>query len=136
MMARRRMSARQRMFFGKRSRRAGRRGFWKRSRGGGGSLGIGSAFQLDAMAYGAVRPWAATLISPVTGMIGGILPIGEITDEVALGVLNFVVAKNSSGMIRNVAMKGLTVENARVGEYFGSMVTGAGSKTVQGYVYG
>lgn len=68
--------------------------------------------QFDAMVYGAVRGYAANLIQPVTNMI----PLGEMSDEIGMGLLNWVVAKNTSGMVRDVCIKGLVVENARVGE--------------------
>lgn len=67
---------------------------------------------LDAMIYGAVR-------GPVSDKLQQVLPIpviGTIGDEVAMGLVDYLIAKNTSGMIRDVAIKGLVVENARLGE--------------------
>lgn len=89
--------------FGKMARRAARR------TGVGNS---GSLFQLDAMLYGAARQYTSNLIAPVTSKI----PIGSLADEVGMGVLDYLIAKHTSGMISNVARKGLVIENARVGE--------------------
>ena len=66
---------------------------------------------MDAMAYGAVRGWISNMLAPVVSMI----PLGGIADEVGMGVLNYFVAKSSTGMIKNVALKGLTIENAMLG---------------------
>lgn len=68
--------------------------------------------QVDAMAYGAVREY-------VSGVVQNVVPVGvlgNIGDEVAMGVLNYFVAKNTSGMLRDVAAKGLVIENARLGQ--------------------
>lgn len=70
------------------------------------------AIQFDAMIYGGIRAHTSNLLQPIIGKI----PLGGIADEVAMGVLNYFVAKNTSGMIKNIAMKGLVIENARIGE--------------------
>lgn len=78
--------------------------------------GIGSMkslIQIDAMLYGAIREKASTAIAPYTSWIPG----GSIADEVGMGLLNWAVAKwTGKGMLRQIALKGLVVENARVGE--------------------
>lgn len=77
--------------------------------------GVGDSaklFQLDAMAYGAIR-------APISSWFQSVVPIpmvGALGDEVAMGLANWFVAKNTSGIPKKVAMKGLVVENARAGE--------------------
>lgn len=96
----------------RRARSGGFRGFAKRSAR---KLGIGKstqAIQVDAMLYGAGRSYLAQLISPLTSKI----PFGGIADEIGCGAIDYLVAKNMTGMVRDVALKGLTVENARLGE--------------------
>ena len=96
-----------------RSRRGSFRGFKRgRSRRSGGKI-MGSLVQVDAMAYGALRQYVSNLISPLTSKI----PLGNLSDEVAMGVINYFVAKKTGGMIGDIARKGLIIENARVGEY-------------------
>jgi hypothetical protein len=68
--------------------------------------------QFDSMLYGAVRGYTSDLLEPLVRQI----PLGNIADEVALGTANYFIAKNTKGMIKNVALKGLTIENARLGE--------------------
>jgi len=100
-----------------------RRGFKAFARRTARRSGVGNSaalFQLDAMIYGAAR-------SPISNLVGGIMPsnllggLGGLSDEVAMGAINYLVAKNTSGMVRNVALKGLVIENARVGEALVSM---------------
>lgn len=105
-MAKRRAKTRTRTIY-KKARRVARR------------TGIGNSkalFQLDAMAYGAVR-------APISNWVQSTIPIpviGNVGDEVAMGLLNWMVAKNTSGMMKKVALKGLVVENARFGESISS----------------
>lgn len=80
----------------------------KRSKSKGSSTKL---LQFDAMAYGAVRGYVSNLISPLTSKI----PLGSIADEVGMGIINYYVAKNTSGMIKDIAVKGLVIENAFVG---------------------
>jgi len=90
--------------------------------------------QLDAMVYGAGRGYMSNLISKYTQNV----PILNISDEVALGVANYFIAKKSKGMLKNIALKGLVVENARAGETALSLLTG-GSRNESGssqYLYG
>jgi len=68
--------------------------------------------QPDAMIYGAVRQYASNALAPVTGMI----PLGTVSDEIGMGILNYFVAKNTHGFISDIAKKGLIIENARIGE--------------------
>jgi len=69
-------------------------------------------FQPDAMVYGAVRQYASNMLAPLTSMV----PLGTLSDEVAMGFVDYMVAKHTSGFIADVAKKGLVIENARVGE--------------------
>lgn len=70
------------------------------------------AIQFDAMIYGGLRGYTSDLLKPLTSKI----PLGSIADELVMGVANYFIAKNTSGMIKNIALKGLTIENARLGE--------------------
>lgn len=115
----------------KRARRASKKLAKVAARRGG--VGNSAALvQVDAMAYGAVR-------APISNWIQSVVPIpviGSIGDEVAMGLVNYMVAKNTSGMLKKVAMKGLVVENARLGETltqgFGLTKSSSGSA----YLYG
>lgn len=124
----------------RRKKSKGRKGFFARSakyvRRGTKSSNA-HLVQLDAMIYGAVR-------APVSNFVQNAVPlpvIGNIGDEVAMGLLNWLVAKNTSGMVRDIAVKGLVVENARLGESVATMTglagvgTTAGTSTA-GYLYG
>jgi len=85
------------------------------------------ALQLDAMGYGAVRGKIASLIEPYTEKIP---VIGGLSDELGMGAICYFAAKHNKGMIRNIALKGLVVENARVGDYAGGLIMGnLGQKT-------
>ena len=75
-----------------------------------GSSGV-KMLQMDAIAYGAVRGMLSNLLVPITSKI----PLGNMADEIGVGLFNYFVAKNSSGMIRNIATKGLIIENAMLG---------------------
>lgn len=86
--------------------------------------------QLDAMAYGAARQYVSGLIAPLTSQI----PIlGNLSDEVGMGFIDWMIAKNTHGFLSEVAKKGLVIENARVGEaivggmFGGNMSSGTGS---------
>ena len=70
------------------------------------------AVQFDAMIYGAGRQYVSNLITPLTSMI----PLGAVSDELGMGIVNYMLAKNMKGMIKKVAMKGLIIENARIGQ--------------------
>jgi len=101
--------------FRRKARTFGRRAM-KMSRRSGifGNKSGADLIQFDAMAYGAVRP-------TVAGFVGNLIPWQhELKDEVTMGVVNWAVAKYVGGFPGQMARKGLTVENARVGEYFGA----------------
>ena len=96
--------------------------------------GIGGIVQIDSMLYGAVREKISNVISPYTSKI----PLGGISDEIGMALIDYLAAKKGSGMIRDIGLKGLVIENARVGD---AIVSGVGlslngtTKTEQ-YVYG
>ena len=118
-------------------RKAARRSYGRKFKSYARRAGVGKStklIQLDAMLYGAAR-------APVSNWIQKTLPIpviGTIGDEVAMGLINYLVAKNTSGMIRDVALKGLVVENARLGEAAVEMtgLTGAAAPSNSGFLYG
>ena len=68
--------------------------------------------QFDAMIYGGIRGYISNLIAPFTSKI----PLGAVADEIGMGILNYFVAKKSSGMLRDIAVKGLIIENAAIGQ--------------------
>lgn len=95
--------------------------------------------QIDSMLYGVARSPIAQLMQPITAK----LPFLEVSDELALGVANYFIAKNTSGIIKKVALKGLVIENARVGEYVGNMILaktgllqGTNNQVDNSFVYG
>lgn len=91
-------------------------------------------FQLDAMAYGAVRApiskWAASLTAGTP-----LAALGNLGDEVVMGLIDYGAAKKVGGFIGDAAKKGLTVENARVGEALaqGQLMPGSASLGNNGY---
>lgn len=123
-MAKRRFKA-----FRRRARSSTSRGFFgRRSKSSGGR----NLIQIDSMAYGALRPMVANLIAPVTNMI----PLGGISDEVGMGLLNYFVAKKTGGLISQMATKGLVVENAMIGSSLGSGLVSQGTTTSSATMYG
>lgn len=80
---------------------------------------------LGAMAYGAVRAKAAAYITPISNN----LPLGNISDEVALGGLAFIGDKflGSKMPILKPLFKGaMVVEGSRIGEAIATGQTGIG----------
>lgn len=122
----------------KRRFKVGRRGSFRgfrraarRSSKGGGKVQL---LQPDAMIYGAARGYMSNLLLPLTSKI----PLGGIADEVGIGLVDWLVAKNMGGMVKSVAMKGLVIENARLGEAIitGQIGLGGGGTATQGTFYG
>lgn len=99
-------------------------------------MGFGKILQLDAMAYGAIRGYTSNLLTPLTSKI----PLGDIADEVVMAGACWLGSKYGSGFVRNVAQKGLIIENARVGEAVVSgglgSFTNNSTPTGQSFVYG
>lgn len=111
------------------------RGFFKsakRSRSGGSSNGLWTI--AGAMAYGAVREKASNMLAPITAKV----QLGSIADEVVLGGLSWLAYKKiSNPMVRNVALGGLIVESARVGEAIAKgQLSMNSSQTGDSYTYG
>lgn len=69
--------------------------------------------QLPAIAYGAMRNPAATLILPITHGVTGML--GEYEDEAVMLGASWALAKYGSGFLSEMGRKGLVVENASIG---------------------
>lgn len=72
--------------------------------------------------YGAARGYVGGLISPLTNMI----PAGQYADNVAFGIVDYLVYKNTSGMLKKVALTGLAIEAAMAGS---EMTQGFGTST-------
>lgn len=68
-------------------------------------------FQIDAMAYGALREKISAMVAPLTAKI----PAGKYADNLVMGGIAYLVAKKTSGFLKNIASKGLVIENALVG---------------------
>lgn len=102
-MARRKKARKMRSFFARKAKRKGSR-----------SSSSVKLIQIDAMAYGAVREKVSSMVYPIVQPYLGRL--GSVADEVAMGGICYLAAKNTSGMIKDIAMKGLVIENARIGE--------------------
>lgn len=75
---------------------------------------------LPAMAYGAMRAKLSNALTPITSK----LPLGNISDEVGIGILA-ILAKRTLGkrmpIVANVANAALMIESARIGE---AIITG------------
>lgn len=86
------------------------------------------------MIYGALREKMSLALLPLTSKI----PLGTVADEVGMGVINYIVAKKTSGMLRDVAVKGLVIENARIGEALvsGNIFSTGSAATNGAYYYG
>lgn len=79
-------------------------------------IGTNKPIQMDAMLYGAVRQKIENFVSPMVNK----LPFGAANEEVAMGTALWLGAKFLPGMLKDVAHKGLTIENYRIGEIVGS----------------
>jgi len=132
--------AKRKMKFGRRvkskSRKSGFNFFKKKGRKSSKSSSSVKLIQMDSMAYGAVRGQIANLITPLTNMI----PMGDVADEIGMGIVCYFAAKNTSGMVKDVAIKGLVIENARLGEaLLGGLlqgITGTANKKSDEFAYG
>lgn len=87
--------------------------FTKKRRSSNGSSGAPlTGLIIGGMAYGATREKISNMLAPITAK----LPMGNIADEVVLGVGAYFLAKNTNGVMRDYARAALTVESARLGE--------------------
>jgi len=74
--------------------------------------------------YGAARKYLDQLIQPFTAKI----PLGNYADNVALGIGNYLLYKNTSGVVKKAALAGLTIEAALAGgEMTAGMTANGGS---------
>lgn len=104
------------------------------------SSGAGKVKLLNtpAIVYGAARGTMATFLAPVTSKLGF---LGSVSDEVGMGIANYLIAKNTSGMIKKAAIAGLTIENAMLGQEIAKgglslAGIGAGSTSNNDVLYG
>lgn len=102
----------------------------RRSKGMFGSKGTGSIVPVivSGAVYGAVRPTAATWISPITNM----LPFGSFNDEITLGVLGYFIAKKMKNpYVRDFGKAMLYVEAASIGSQVSGGMTQTSSASMQ-----
>jgi len=125
--------------FRKRARRSrGIFGKVRRSFGSKGGAGNSLAIIGGAMAYGAVREKISNALIPVTSAI----PLGNYADEALLGLLSWGTYKYvKNPLISKIALGGLVVESARIGEGIanGSLMAGmtkSSSSSSSEYTYG
>lgn len=84
---------------------------------------------LPSFVWGAVRPKAKEIASPVTNM----LPLGDNSDEVAFGLLGYFMHKKGTGFVKNMGTAILTVEAASLGNNIVSpMISNVGSSSSTG----
>ena len=117
--------ARSRAFSFKKARRSARRGI------GSGIKGVFAKLPIMQFAYGVVRTPVANAIKPMTNQ----LPLGEYSDEVALGVIGFLLAKQS-GMAGQIGKTMLDIEGYRAGELTSSKIFSGSSQGTTQVVYG
>jgi len=87
------------------------------------------------MAYGALRAPVASMMKPLTDKI----PIGNLGDNIGMGVISYFAAKSGKGFLADLGRKGLVVENALIGADIsaGGFSLGGGSSTSSGnFMYG
>jgi len=111
-MARRRKTKTRKVYVKSKSRR-------RRSKGGSSKL-----INVPAMAYGAVR-------GTISGWLSSVVPIpvvGNVGDEVVMGLANWLGAKYAPNALKNVFRQGLVVENAMIGSELGNMFLSGGNK--------
>lgn len=91
---------------------------------------IGSAkiklIQLDSMAYGAIRAPISNAVMNLLSKwnIPFISTLGNAIDELAMSGIDYFVAKSkwTPKFAKQIAMKGLVIENARIGELGANIV--------------
>lgn len=77
---------------------------------------------LPAVAYGGLRGTISNLITPLTSKVP---VLGAYTDEAVFGVVGYLLAKKSKGMLKGLGYGMLAVESASIGnQLLGGMVTG------------
>jgi hypothetical protein len=85
--------------------------------------GIKNMIQPDAMVYGGLRETVSNFLSQYTNKLPLVASIPmNLADEISLALINWYGAKKLKGFAQKVAMKGLIIENARVGQAVADMV--------------
>jgi len=100
----------------------------KKSYGGGVSNKELMGMTAAAVGYGFLRGKLSSAITPLTSKI----PLGNITDEVVLGMAGYFLAKKSKNkMLKNVGKAALLIEGASIGVAIaeGSVNMGGGSSS-------
>ena len=75
-----------------------------------GTYGL-AGLAISAAIYGAGREKVSQAVLPISQKMG----LGSYSDEVGMGILSFVVAKYTKGMLKQIGKAGLTIEAARIG---------------------
>lgn len=91
-------------------RRRSRRGYFgrvRRSRGHKSGMGV-TSIVLGGGIYGALRTMISGAIKPLTDK----LPLGNVADNVGMGVVSYLAYKKGSGIVKNAGMIGLGIESA------------------------
>lgn len=83
---------------------------YRRKSGSSGGVSLMNHVALP-MAYGATRQYVVQLAQPVTSMV----PFGNYADELVLGVGGYLLAKKSTGTLREVGKAVLMIESASLG---------------------
>lgn len=89
----------------------------------------------SAMVYGGVREKLSNALEPVTKAV----PLGNVADEVVLGVAGYFAYKKGSGIVKELGKAALIIESARLGEAIinGQVNMGQSTSSVKSeYVYG
>ena len=110
--------ARKRLFKRKSSRSFPKMKSYKKS---GGKFSSVKLIDLYAMLYGAGRQYIAQAVSPITAKI----PLGNFADNIVMGGINYAAAKFIPiKLVKEVAMKGLIIENAMIGQEGAALALG------------
>jgi len=104
----------------RRSRRYARARSFRRGHKTG--LGV-TGIVLGGGIYGALRSYISGAIAPLTSKI----PLGNLADNIGMGVISYFAYKKGSGIIKNAGMIGLGIESAMAAADLTGSVTGAGN---------
>lgn len=87
---------------------------YKKAKSGARSFFNGTTGKLLAAAlYGGVRERVSDMVAPATSKI----PAGEISDEVGMLALNWILSRSLPGPMKPAARAGMIIEAARIGEF-------------------
>jgi fluoride ion exporter CrcB/FEX len=120
----------------KMARRRKSRGFRGRvksySRGHKSGLGV-TALVLGGGIYGALRSYISSAIAPLTSK----LPLGNVADNVGMGIISYLAYKKGSGIIKNAGMVGLGIESAMAAQDLiaGGLGSITGGQTASGNIF-